>query len=456
MAKEVVRPRVLIQPPHQVADSMDEVFAAGRRRIEQQVVDNLGERAALVVRHALEHLELDPVEHTPLLGQDQAIGHIEQVVGGDPEMHGGDVLCPQPLLEHALEVGVRLALGLERGLGPAMQGRVDPLHLHVGALDEPDGDRCAPRLHPRPGPGSDLVLNGVGVGKIGLQGDPGARALKSRPGQGTHEGLGREAHVPVLLHVQVDELRHLRPVGTAKAHPRRLAIEGLQAVTQTLDRVLPGQGPDLGVDGRDLDRETLHIRTPKHLAVGLDALGDGPLTQQGLTQEVEVHPQPRLMARLEVGQQVLVLRGQDHVGGLLPQFLLNHRHRHPGEIAAKRPKALEQGLVQGREEARDPLNVEDMDQLFGRPRGASRAQGLIGDLDQGRLVVGTFHDALELILLAALLGRLQLAGPLLQDPGEIHRPLERLRELRCRVRPEAPEQGAKPGGSRIPGSIGGR
>ena len=362
----------------------------------------------------------------------------------------------QALVEHALEIGVRLPFGPERGLGPAMQRRVHPLHLHVGALDEPYGDRRAPRLHPRPRPCSDLPLHGEGVGQIGLQGDAGARVLKSRPVEGAHEDLGGDPHVPVLLHVQVDELRHLRAVRPAKAQPRRLAIEWLQAVAQTLDRVLPGQGPDLGVDGRDLDREALDLRAPKHLLVGLQTFGDRPLAQQRLAQEVEVHPQPRLVARLEVGQQVLLLRGQDDVGGLLAQLLPHHRHRDPGEIASKGPEALEQGLVEGREEARDPLNVEDVDQLLCRPRGASRAQGLVGDLDQGRLVVGTAHDALELVLLAALLGRLQLGGPLLQDPREIDRLLEASRELRCRIGAKSAEECAEAGGTRIPGSIGGR
>jgi hypothetical protein len=83
-------------------------------------------------------------------------------------------------------------------------------------------------------------------------------------------------------------------------------------------------------------------------------------------------------------------------------------------------------------------------ELVRRPRGALAAQGLIGDLDQSRLVVGACHDARKLALLLALLRCLQLGRTPLQGAGEPDGLLDPLGETRFRIRAKSLDQGAQP------------
>ena len=281
----------------------------------------------------------------------------------------------------------------------------------------------------------------IRVRQVRLQGDARADLLQTRPLQRPHEGLGGDTHVPVLFHVQVHELRHLGAVRAPEPHPGGLPIQQLQAVAQGLDRVLPRQRRDLGVDGGDLHRDALDLGALQELQIALQPPLHRLLPEHRLAEEVEIHAQPRLVPRPQMGQQMLLLSRQDHVGRLLPQLLLNHRDRHPGKVAPEGAESPEQGLVQPGEEPRNPLHIQDVDELIRSPRGIARAQGLIGDLNQGRLVVRAQRDPLQLILLPCLLSSQQLRGPLLQDAGDMDRLLDRLRDVRPGVRLKPDQQG---------------
>ena len=89
------------------------------------------------------------------------------------------------------------------------------------------------------------------------------------------------------------------------------------------------------------------------------------------------------------------LGGENDVGGLVLEMRLDQRDRDGGEPVAEGLKALEQGLVERTEESRDPLDVEDVRELFGgagkrrraRTRSAAAVDGGAGTEVRGRSMI---------------------------------------------------------------------
>ena len=148
VAQEVLGPRVLVEPPDQVADGIDEIFLAAGRCIQQQVARELEQRAALCVRHALEHLELHLVERVAFVREHEPVGEVEQVVRGHAHVHGRQVLGLEDLVDHALVVRVGLELRLVWRLRPPAHRGLGSLTFHVGPFHEPDGDAPSVRWRP--------------------------------------------------------------------------------------------------------------------------------------------------------------------------------------------------------------------------------------------------------------------------------------------------------------------
>ena len=213
----------------------------------------------LMIGHSLEHLELHPVAGPTGGREHEAVGHVEEVVGGDPDPHRGELVRLERVPEHPLEVGVGLELRPVGCLGPAVECGIDPLHFHVGTLHDPDRHGFTAGGHPPSGPLADPSLPAERVGHIRLQRDPRPHPLEPRPGQGAHEGLGRERQIAILLHVEVEQLRHPAAIRRGEGRPRSGAVEGLQAVAEPGERVRAGDWQDLRVDRRDLDRQHLDV-----------------------------------------------------------------------------------------------------------------------------------------------------------------------------------------------------
>ena len=112
----------------------------------------------------------------------------------------------------------------------------------------------------------------------------------------------------------------------------------------------------------------------------------------------------------------------------------------PGRYAPNDWKPFKQRAIERREEPRHALHVEDVDQLVGGPRRTVRAERLVGELHQRHLVAGRVDHAIELGLLPPLGRRLQLGGPLAQEPREMHRLLHLDRMRRRRIDGKAGEQ----------------
>ena len=138
-----------------------------------------------------------------------------------------------------------------------------------------------------------------------------------------------------------------------------------------------------------------------------------------------------------LGQQ-LALGRQDDVRRFLLHPLLDQRHRHAGQIRAERLKAQEQRAIDRAEKPRHALHVENVNQLIGRPVRPPRAERLIGELRQRRLVVRRLDHPIQFRLLPPLLRRLQLARPLAQarELGESLAALPQVAK-RQRLRPES-------------------
>ena len=180
VVQEVLRRGVLVEPPHQVGDGAVEVLALHHRGVEQEALRRVADGARLVVRHAFEHLELDPFPDALSRPQQQSVGDVEEVVARHPEPHRAGVLRLAALVEHPLEIRIDLglrAVGRER---PVVDLRVDLLHRQVGALDDADLDPRAAGIDAAEGPGIELLLHRPRVGQVGLEHDAGLQPVKLR------------------------------------------------------------------------------------------------------------------------------------------------------------------------------------------------------------------------------------------------------------------------------------
>jgi hypothetical protein len=78
-------------------------------------------------------------------------------------------------------------------------------------------------------------------------------------------------------------------------------------------------------------------------------------------------------------------------------------------------------LVQRTKKARDPLNIENVGELARHPGRAPGPEGLVRELDQGRLVLRSPAHPVQFRLLTPFRRALQDSGPVLKTGGKRHR-----------------------------------
>src|SRR5215472_8177228 len=88
VAEEIVLRGVLVEAAHEIGDGAVEILRAHHRRIEKEPAGACLDRTSLMVGHPFQHLELDKGHGTLVRAQEETVGHVEEVVGGDAEMHG--------------------------------------------------------------------------------------------------------------------------------------------------------------------------------------------------------------------------------------------------------------------------------------------------------------------------------------------------------------------------------
>ncbi len=258
--------------------------------------------------------------------------------------------------------------------------------------------------------------------------------------QRAHERRCGEFLVPILLHVQVNELRDRRAVGPHERRAVRRAEQAFQPIAQHAHRVLAGQRRDLRVQRGDLDRDDLGLGPLQSLQVLLQPALGLRFAQHGFPEKVDVHPHALGAALGEVMCEHVLFAGQDDVGRLLLHVLLDQRQRDAGHEATEGLEAFHQGAVDRPEEARNSLNVEDVGEMLDGSCGIAGAKSLVGHQRQRRLVRRRLQHAVELGLLASLRRCLQRAGTLLQAARHEQRFLHRDIMGRSRDRLEAAEQ----------------
>ena len=191
--------------------------------------------------------------------------------------------------------------------------------------------------------------------------------------------------------------------------------------------MLEGQRRELRVEGGDLDRNDLQLRELQRSDVRIQAPPGLGFSQEGLAQKVDVHPHTVLSARLQVPDQQSLLGRENDVGGLFPHPFPDQGGRHAREVAAEGAKAPEEGSVQAAEETRDSLQVQDVQNLVDRAVRAVGAEGLVSELGERRLVVGTLHHPIEFGLLPLFDGGLKRRRRFLKLPCQDDGFLRRLR-----------------------------
>ena len=278
------------------------------------------------------------------------------------------------------------------------------------------------------------------VGDVALQRNAGPDVLQAVPVQRAHERCRGQFLVPVLLHVQVHELRYRYSIRTDEPRAIRGAEQALQPVAQHADRVLASQRRDLRVNRGDLDRDHLGLGPLQSLQVLLQAALGLCFAQDRLAEEVDVHPHTFGAALGEMLREHFLLARQDDVGRLLLHVLLDQWQRDAGHECAERLEAFHQRAVDGPEEARHALHVEYVGEMLDRSRRIAGAKGLVGHQRERRLVGRRLQHAVELGLLASLRRCLQRAGPRLQAARHEQRLLNRRRMGRARNGLEAAEQ----------------
>ena len=353
--------------------------------------------------------------------QHEAVGDVEEVVAGDAQVHGLRVLGPAAVLDHALVVGVDLELGLVGRLGPAVHGGLDALHGQVGALHDAHLDRRAAAGPALARPRGEGALHAVRVGQVGLEHDARAQGQELRLVQHLAERRHREVEVAVLLHVEVDELRRDPPVRMAVPMPRRRPVERAQPLGHARHRGAKGDEVDLAEDRRDLHRDVLDVVAGEQGEVRVQAARRLRLAEDRLAELVEVQPDARAAALVQVAPEVFFLAGQDDVLRLVAQPVHDGRHHQAGQIVRHGPAQEEGDPLPPVHVPGHPVPLEEVGELVGDALGPAAPEGLIGQGDGQLLAVRIGHHAGELAGLGSLVRGLAARAPRAAGPRPARR-----------------------------------
>ncbi len=379
VAQEITGSRVFVQASDQVGNRIDEMTVFGHRRIGQQADPGFFDGAAHVVGHALDHLEghkiSNPVAVRQLIGK----GDIEEIMRGDPDPHGADVIRLESVGDHALPVGVHIELVVVGGERPSAERGFEPFHFHVGALDNAHFDRTAAGVHPALGPIGDLLQHAEGVRQIGLERHAGEEAPEFRLIQGALESRRRERQVPVSFHVQRDGFGGQRSVRPVVGLACSFAVENRQAFGNTVDGFRKGQGVDLGADGGDLDGDAFDARVPQVGEVGAH-VGEGFLFAEDLLpQMIHVDPQTFVPVLLKVGTEQFVLPGDDDMPAVGAHFGDDAGHGVARNETADAQEQVNQQFFGKGEKTRDAVDRQQVVHLIRHPLRVSGAKALVDE-----------------------------------------------------------------------------
>ena len=392
VVEKVFRRGVFVQPAHQIGDGAVKILGLDHRRVEEQTARLLLDRAGLVVRHPFQHLEIDKFLHPRPPAQEQAIGHIEQIVAGDADAHGPRPLRVAAVGHHPFEVGVHFGFVGVGGQGPVVERGLHPFHRQIRPLHNAYFDGRAAPLHPAQRPFGQLLHLVEAVGNVGLQHNPRGEGHKFRLVQYFFEGVEGQVQVPVLLHIQIDEFVAVPAVRVGVAVGHCLAVEGAQPFLHQFDGVAVGGQIDLTEDGGDFDGDVFHIGPGQQGQVSGHTSGRLLLAQNRLAQLVEIEAHAAFPPPLQIAAQVALLAGEDDRAGLLAQPGDNRRHDNRGQIVAHHPADGERGPLPPVHIVGCAVFVQQVGNLVGDARGLVAAKGLVNHRNRQLFAQGIVHQ----------------------------------------------------------------
>ena len=204
VAEVAVRSGVLVEAAGQVGQGVAEVLAGHDRGVQEDPGGTFGDGGGLVVRHAGQHF--DVYFDAESLGQHEGEGHVEKVVRGHPDLDRPLPGGLEQANQQSFVGGVGLRFRLISGLRPTGQFSGRLFHGQVGPFDQTHAYRRSSRLGPLLGKTYEPFERLVTVREVRLQSDAGTEVGELRSSQAPGKRLHRQVEVPVLLHVQVDEL----------------------------------------------------------------------------------------------------------------------------------------------------------------------------------------------------------------------------------------------------------
>ena len=235
--ERIVR-RVLEQSPHEIGHAGNQIAV---RHIDPQPLAPIDERPLFGVRHAVEHLQLQPaLRNAERLGVGDSLGDRTQVVA--PQRRPQVLAVAEHEASLPLEVGIRLPLLLPYRDRPAVRLGFDRLVVPVSSLHQSHPDRRSPLG----GPVAQLDQIPLRVAQVALHHNAHVGHVpKLRLREDRLEDVQRQVLLLVRLHVDVNE----RPLPSCNskqlAEPRPALPQGAGRV----DRV------ELTVESRQLDRQ---------------------------------------------------------------------------------------------------------------------------------------------------------------------------------------------------------
>jgi hypothetical protein len=338
------------------------VFSSSQHPIRHRV-----ERTPQGLRGAREHLEVHVPPGPEQRSDDETERYVEDVVARDPDVRHPRILAPGAEEQHALEVRVYEVLRAIGGLRPAARRGLAALHGQVRALYQTDPDGGAAPLHPLAGPGDEIPLHRVGVGEIRLEHDSGAGARELRLVQHAAEYVDGQLEVPMLFHVQGDELRDAAAVGANVGRSHRLAIQPPQTLRENREDVLPGQQLQLGGDRRDLDRDALDVGPGYGCESAQEARLGLLLAHDGLAELIEVDAHPEGAPSLQAALETTGLPRHDDAVRLAAHPREHQRNQEAGCCPTQVLEGAQLRAIQPPEIAGKTVKIDEMGDLISHP-----------------------------------------------------------------------------------------
>ena len=399
---EVLGGCVLLETTNQVCDCNVEFLGVHDGHVQEQVANAAADNLSLLLSHTDQHLELDAILNTAVLGQQQSESNVEEVVACNTEADVLHVLGAQCVVQNALVVGVSSLLGVPGGQRPAVHNSFHDFHGEVCTLNQTDLDACAASSNALCSPLLQVLHCSQSVGQVCLEHDACFQVLQLGLVQDLGEYLNGEVQVLVLLHVQVDEL--LGGSGCSQLVQRgQAANSGLNNLVEC--PVLVGAGNCGHLDGDVVDV----VASQQTLGLG-QAVLSFLVTQHGLAEQVDVQAVTGLGQLCDSVAQLLLRSVNDQVTDHLAQHAACNGNGGPCNLASQLATEANSGLhvpgQEGRCQAGNTGKVAAGDVVvFGANNAINKADG------EGK-TIGVLQNTGKLLSREGRLNRLGLVYPL--------------------------------------------